>query len=147
MQPLQEKKLLSLLVRLFVLAAGLGPLFLFPSRTSAGSDCEGTTVQITACLEREYGELDSRLNRLYTRILDGLGPPGKRVDPIGEPDTRELFVNAQRTWLAFRDQECKARQSYFSEGSMGKVELMECRIELTKDRITLLENWLELLGR
>ncbi len=140
-------KYLASLVGPFVLTVGLGLFLSLSSRASGKSDCDGTTVQITECLEREYREVDSKMNHLYRRVLDKLGPSGKQASQDREGNVRDLFVRAQRAWLSFRDEECKARYSYFSQGSMGNVELLECRIELTGDRIKLLDNWLELLGR
>lgn len=148
LSPLQENKLLASFTGAFALGVALGLLFLIPSFTSAGSDCEGTTLQITACLQREYKELDYSMGELYRRILEGLGgPSGKKAAGSREVNSRDLLVSAQKAWLSFREEECRARSGYFAGGSMEKLELMGCRVELTKHRIKLLENWLELLER
>lgn len=120
---------------------------MFPFGASAGSDCEGTTLEMAACLEKNYRELDSKLSHLYKRVLDGLAPSPKKAGSSQEIGARDLFMKAHKTWLNFRDEECRARQGYFSDGSMGKLEFLGCRIELTEERIKSLENWLELLER
>lgn len=122
-------------------------VLLLPIRTWAESDCDGTILEMTACLEQEYKQLDSRLNQLYKRVLDRVNLSGGKNPRGGDKNVSNLFVKAHKTWLSFRDEECKARSGYFSEGSMEKLELMGCRAELTRDRIKLLENWLELLER
>lgn len=129
------------------LVAALGLVCLAPLDAWAGSDCPGTTLQMIACLEQKYRGLDSKLNQLYKRVLEGLSSSAE--DPLGSGQRRikELFMNAQEKWVSFRDEECRARSGYFSEGSMEKLELMACRVEITKDRIKLLESWVELLER
>ncbi|MEJ5375724.1 MAG: lysozyme inhibitor LprI family protein [bacterium] len=129
------------------MAAGLGLLLLVPWGGALGSDCDGNTLEILECLEKKYKELDSKLNHLYRRILDQLGPSAKQTSQDRKANVRDLFVKAQKAWISFRDEECRARYSYFSEGSMGKLELMECQVELTKERLRILENWLDLLDR
>ncbi len=147
MQLIPKTKPPGSLIPPFLLAAGLGLLLLFPFGTSAGSDCQGTTLEMAACLEKDYKQLDSKLSNLYKRVSDGLAPSPKKGGSSQEASIRDLFMKAHKTWLSFRDEECKARQGYFSDGSMGKLESLGCRIELTEERIKSLENWLELLER
>ncbi len=147
MKILQKTDFSPLLGNPLVLALALGLCSLLPCSAHAGSDCDGTTLQIIACLEREHRELDSSLKNLYSRVLHGLASSSAETGPSRRPSARELLMSSQKAWLDFREQECKARQSYFSEGSMGKMELLGCWIELTRDRVRFLENWLELLER
>lgn len=118
-----------------------------PCSPSETSGCDGTTLQITDCLQREYRGVDTRLKELYQRILAGLGSPEQGGPGPHGKKARDLFIKAHKTWLIFREDECRARYSYFAEGSMREMVLLECQIELSKDRIRFLEGWLDLMER
>lgn len=58
---------------------------------------------------REYNDSDAELNAVYQKALA----------IITEPEDRRLLVEAQRSWLKFRDAEVAFHARYFPESKGG----------------------------
>ncbi len=73
---------------------------------------------------RAFGRADDGLNRVYGQLLAKVSPAGK-----------EALKQAQRSWLAFRDQECDFETMGTVGGSIHGMMVTECRTRLTLARI------------
>ena len=62
--------------------------------------------QLNASAARDERTADQALNRQYTATMNGLSPA-----------SRTLLRNAQRSWIAFRDQQCRYESSAVRGGS------------------------------
>jgi len=83
-------------------------------------------VENTFCMSRELNESDTRLNVVYGTLMHALAKP-------------QGLQSAQRTWIGFRDAECKFRNEAMQDGSGYNFSMDLCLMQLTEERITALE--------
>src|SRR5690349_1725900 len=117
----------------FLLA--LTPL-LFTSLADAAVNCDNATGQTTMnqCAAQQHAAADEELNALYQQITARLK---------GNPDSRKMLVGAQRSWIAFRDAECKFSASGVEGGSVYPLIYSNCVTELTKARVETFKTYLK----
>ncbi|RYF44822.1 MAG: DUF1311 domain-containing protein [Cytophagaceae bacterium] len=107
------------------------------SASSGPALCPGsTTTEVNACLAAHFGQADADLNRYYDvavqRVRKG----------VGEPVAKGL-IQAQRSWLSYRNSECGAIFDKFRDGTIRSSMEIECRIRLTRLRTYMIwRNWL-----
>ncbi len=80
-----------------------------------------TTAAMNACLDKARAKADAELNRVYNRIRLALGG-----------QDRARLVNAQRSWLVYRDKMCAAGRGLFGLGSGGGPAYLACMERLTR---------------
>ncbi|HCS45087.1 MAG TPA: urease-associated protein, partial [Pseudomonas sp.] len=78
---------------------------------------------------------DKELNALYQQMTARL--------KSSSPDSRKLLVSAQRSWIAFRDAECKFSASAVEGGSVYPLIYSNCITDLTKARVETFKNYLK----
>ena len=89
---------------------------------------EGTSVAETLACHREgLADEDARLNELYSDII--------RV--LGAEDERRL-VEAQRSWIVFRDKFCAAEEAAYSSQPNSAAVGFACQAALTTQQIEIL---------
>lgn len=91
-------------------------------------DDGGTTSGVIFCYYQELevwtGRMDSAVRFLNERF----------------PDSAETIADAQHSWTAFRESECRYQIQMWGEGSGARVAYMHCMAEMTADRaLTLME--------
>ncbi|SDP29710.1 Uncharacterized conserved protein YecT, DUF1311 family [Pseudomonas arsenicoxydans] len=116
----------------FLLA--LTPLLL--SSIVHAADCDNATDQSTMnqCAAQQNKAADKELNALYQQITNRLK---------STPDSKKLLVGAQRSWVAFRDAECKFSSAGVEGGSAYPLIYSNCVTELTKARVQTFKNYLK----
>ncbi|MBL6280539.1 DUF1311 domain-containing protein, partial [Micromonospora fiedleri] len=77
---------------------------------------------------------DNELNALYQQITGRLK---------SDPDRKKLLIGAQRSWIAFRDAECKFSASGVEGGSVYPLIYSNCITELTRARVATFKNYLK----
>jgi uncharacterized protein YecT (DUF1311 family) len=82
------------------------------------------------CLGDEIDRQDARLNRTYQIVMRRL-PPGKR----------EKLRKLERAWIVHRDRYCYRIGGGPWRGSLGDVNLHECRLDETIKRTIWLEQY------
>ncbi len=88
---------------------------------------DGNMMQMSLCMSREANESDARLNIVYARLMEALRDPrGLRL--------------AQRAWIAYRDAECRFRNEATKGGSIHGFATHLCLMQLTEQRISVLED-------
>lgn len=92
-----------------------------------------TQDQLTACATNALQRQDQELNRLYRQMEARLKNDDK---------TRQLLVDSQRKWIAFRDAECTFVSIRSAGGSIHAMEHNNCLGELTRSRVIELQNHL-----
>lgn len=99
-----------------------------PAAVLASDACDDPQDQITLneCANEAFTAADARLNADYREIRARLGD---------DPDGRNLFTDAQRAWIAFRDAECSFRASGVEGGSIYPMIYSDCVAALTTARI------------
>jgi uncharacterized protein YecT (DUF1311 family) len=99
-------------------------------------DCNNASDQasMNQCAVQQYKAADEELNALYQQIATRLK---------GSTDSKKLLVSAQRSWIAFRDNECKFSASGAEGGSVYPLIYSNCITELTKARSETFKNYLK----
>lgn len=103
------------------------PIVLYPNQVKA-EECDGSTTEMIACSRRLFNKADARLNEVWQSLPQA---------------TRDQLRQAQRTWIQYKEQKCKAEANAIAEGGTMKplVEL-GCLIDETEKRTNELEEFL-----
>ncbi len=89
-----------------------------------------------ALRECEAAEL-KRQEAAMTAVLADLN---KRVSPL----SKGFLVNAQRTWTAYRKEQCSYEAAFEAGGTMAELLADSCWTRMTYDRATQLRHFLDL---
>jgi len=97
-------------------------------------DDAASTVEISACFERELKKADADLNRVYSaamRSIDASSEMDAKVRDAWKAGLRD----AQRAWITFRDNDCKQTVPYEWYGGTGAGgAVLSCLLDLTQER-------------
>ncbi len=115
----------------------LGLALLVAGNTTGSAPCPGTTTpEVNACLAGRFQHADAELNRYYQAALQRL-----RTD--GDEKTMAKLVQAQRSWIGYRDAECGAVFENWSGGTIRVSMEWECETRLTRLRTFVIwRHWL-----
>ena len=98
-------------------------------------DCYATEVQneMTFCAEQEWMVADDELNLAYKAAMAVM----KATDAtLGAGKTAEGYLRqAQRDWVAYRDNACAAEAYQMHGGSAEPMLIYSCRARLTQERV------------
>ena len=109
-----------------------GMLLAAPATARDCSDA-ATQTDLNICANEELERADKGLNDVYGRLRKKLKAEGSAEQPL---------INAQRAWIAFRDQECAFAGSDYEGGSMQPFVIAHCKTELTDGRSGQLEGYI-----
>lgn len=87
------------------------------------NSAEGVTVAMRDCYSSEIEIQDKRLNDNYKKFLATLNT-----------DVKGHFVEAQRLWVKFRDENCEAFASQEAGGTLSSVINDSCYLKMTASR-------------
>jgi uncharacterized protein YecT (DUF1311 family) len=97
-------------------------------------DCSVAEAQmeLTFCAEQDWMAADAELNDAYKAAMAVM----KRIDAtLGEGKNAEGYLRqAQRDWVAFRDNACAAEAYPMHGGSAEPMLIYGCRARLTEER-------------
>lgn len=112
-------------------------LAMIVSNSPGPASCPGTTtIEVNACLAARFGEADADLNRYYDMAV-------RRVRKEGGVPVAKGLMQAERSWLSYRDSECGAVFEKYRDGTIRTSMEIECRIRLTRLRTYMIwRNWL-----
>ena len=82
-----------------------------------------TTAAILRCEELRLRHAEQALNAAYRRLAGELQQRGSEAH---EREARALLVKAQRNWVAFREQDCKALFTARGDGSLRPWYYLNC---------------------
>jgi uncharacterized protein YecT (DUF1311 family) len=104
---------------------------------SPAAACPGmTTIEVNACLVGRLGEADHSLNQYYQAALG-------RVQKESRHGAAQKLVQSERSWIAYRDQECNAVDIFWSGGTIRASMSTDCKIRLTRFRTYVVwRDWL-----
>jgi uncharacterized protein YecT (DUF1311 family) len=98
-------------------------------------DCSVAETQneMTFCAEQEWMAADAELNDAYKAAMAVM----RQVDDsLGEGKNAEGYLRqAQRDWVAFRDNACAAEGYPMHGGSAEPMIIYSCRARLTQERV------------
>ena len=93
------------------------------------------------CAAFEYKQADSHLNQIYRRAMQYMTDDLVRAQK--QNDQRQIkyeetaitsLKEAERTWLSYRDIQCKAAAQQYEGGSMAPMIYSQCLTKLTEHR-------------
>jgi uncharacterized protein YecT (DUF1311 family) len=91
--------------------------------------CDGGTYQMVECFGKLTEQWDKRLNNAYRDALKDI-----------KPEQGAQLRAAQRLWIQYRDANCFYYR--LGEGSMARVDAIDCHYRMTRSRAEELENGL-----
>lgn len=109
-------------------------------QAQAAADCSNPVSQLemTYCAEQDWLEADAALNTVYgiamarMRETDGYLPDNLK-------GAADALRDAQRAWIPYRDKACAA-YGYLARGGTLEPQLIySCRADLTRSRVSELE--------
>ena len=112
-------------------------LSMIASSSPSSAPCPGTnTIEVNACLAARFGEADADLNRYY-------GMAVRRVRKEGGAFVAKGLIQAERSWLSYRNSECGAVFEKYRDGTIRTSMEIGCRTRLTRLRTYVIwRNWL-----
>ena len=123
--------------------AGVAPALLASSLAEGGladePDCTQPSgpMEIDICQSRQYDRIDESLNRTYRQTLEVLDRGEICISACA--DAKQHLRAAQRAWIRFRDEDCKATYAIAVDGTGRNAARMDCLIEHTRTRIRQLQ--------
>jgi uncharacterized protein YecT (DUF1311 family) len=94
--------------------------------------CNSLLSQTQAEMNKEaiksYEKSDLELNNLYKKLINSI-----------EGNSKTFFIQAQRNWIAFKEQQCKFEASIYDGGSIQPLIKFDCLDRITKSRISELK--------
>ncbi len=102
-----------------------------------------STAGMNACLDRELGYWDARLNAAYGPLM----ARHRREDAeMGMPEDQRLATTLramQRAWIAFRDATCAYERAFWAGGTGAGPATLSCLLRLTGTQALYLERMAE----
>lgn len=90
-------------------------------------------METKICLDQELKLEDAKLNRYYKQCRN-------KLDTIA----KGKLLKAQKAWITFRDAECDYHADEMRGGSAESMIGLGCLVEMTKDRVEILKDCVEL---
>ncbi len=125
---------------LTLLAALTVPGFALADLSMECSTTAGSQVEIGTCVT----DIETRVNATLDVVLGYAMASAGDLDGITERAVSVPALEAaQAAWLAYRDAQCEYVGSTFGGGSGTGIAITSCRIELTRDRIEELMDYVQ----
>lgn len=108
--------------------------FTFPSPVLAQTiRCkrDGNTAEMKKCASDDYAVADKRLNQVYQQLIGQL-----------RGEQKQRLIQAQRTWIQFRDQNCRFVSSQALGGTAEGLFLTTCLTKVTQQRTQDLQEYI-----
>jgi uncharacterized protein YecT (DUF1311 family) len=100
-------------------------------------DCNNanSTVEMNFCADKDYQAADKALNAAYAAALTQIQSRGDMEKPYDTKSFEEAMRNAQRTWVAYRDADCRDLVAQeWSGGTGATAAILGCMTEKTIQR-------------
>lgn len=112
--------------------------------TPAQNPCEEKPIsqrQMDDCAAFEYKQADTHLNKVYRKAVQYMTDDLARAQKQGdqkqikyEETAIASLKEAERTWMSYRDIQCKAAAQQYEGGSMAPMIYSQCLRTLTEHR-------------
>jgi uncharacterized protein YecT (DUF1311 family) len=98
-------------------------------------DCETAEAQsdLNACAGMDFSDADADLNNAYQAAVAAMQATDQGL-PQDQQGAETALREAQRAWIAFRDQTCTAEGYAFHGGSLEIMIVLECKARVTAAR-------------
>ena len=101
---------------------------------------QNNTLEIDECGKLTLKAKDKELNQAYQALLKSLKPDNKG-DDTNFAEVKKRLLEAQRAWITFRDNDCKAKLTLWASGTIRGAMYLGCLTERTEQRTKELRNW------
>lgn len=96
--------------------------------------CQGLDLSVTPdqieCFDREFADTDKKLNVMYKQLM-------LKLD-----DSRKSFLKKEQVaWIKEKEAKCAQAGKEFEGGQMEVVAIADCTVQMTKQRLTYLNNY------
>ena len=100
-------------------------------------------VTIADCLRQAFNQTDVELNERYQAILTALSTAGTK--DANFVSARQRLIESQRSWIKFRDQDCKGLSTLVPDDPAIDSRNTACLIDRTQRRLLEFDAWESLL--
>ncbi len=101
---------------------------------------QSNTMEMDACGKQTLSKKDKELNAAYQKLVKSLAAENKG-DDTNYAEVKTHLLAAQRSWVKFRDSDCKAMLTLYESGSIRGSVYYRCLTERTEQRTTELLKW------
>ena len=127
-------KLIFTLKKTFFVCILMLVLLIYPKPSLAQDvvNCSNpqTTLEMKICASQDYEKSDKKLNQVY-----------QQLKPKLRENQRKKLVDAQRTWIDFRDKNCDFEASGVEGGTLEPVVKLGCLTNITNQRVKDLQRY------
>jgi uncharacterized protein YecT (DUF1311 family) len=105
------------------------------------TDCPGSQMEVTSCLQRKSEAADHLLNEIYGVVMKELSAGPDTDDPtqlLVNSEMQRTLIEAERQWVKFRDAQCALESALIGTGTAAPAVAEECFIGLTQERVRFL---------
>lgn len=92
-----------------------------------------TQLEMNMDALKTYQKADAEMTAIYKKALKGLTDTAQR----------RMLIQAQRSWIKYKEDHCRAVAAFYEGGSMQPMVYSECKTEVTRQRIKSLQAYLE----
>lgn len=101
---------------------------------------QNNTLEINACGKLTLEKKDKELNAAYQQLMKRLVSEGKG-DDTNYAEVKKHLTEAQRSWIKFRDSDCKGMLTFYESGTIRGSVYYRCLAERTEQRTKELLAW------
>ncbi len=98
------------------------------------------TVEMEQCGKTQFAQAEKELNQAYQVLLKKLSLPDEA--DLKYSLVKKQLVTAQRAWLTFRENDCKALETYNAGGSIRSIAYLNCMVNHTEERTKDLQEFI-----
>ncbi|KAB7693010.1 DUF1311 domain-containing protein [Plesiomonas shigelloides] len=104
-------------------------------------DCgnAANTLEINACLQKQQEQTEAQLNQVYREVLAQIS--AESAQPDSPAQMKQLFITAQRAWISFREKDCQAVYTFWSQGTIRNAMYLGCMRSRAEQRIKELQEY------
>ena len=93
-----------------------------------------TQLAMNFCASEEFGAADAELNAAWKNVFPEIKSRASGGDDNLQKDWPSRVLEAQRSWITFRDAHCESVSFAYRGGSIEPLIFQNCRTELTRQR-------------
>lgn len=110
-------------------------LMCMPAIAFAKINCKtaATTPEINECAQIKLQAVEKKLNETYRRVLKSLDRPDEDSESFTQ--IKKSLVEAQKSWVVFRDKDCDAVYTLHASGTIRTVMSISCMQRHAEKRI------------
>ena len=91
-----------------------------------------TQMEMNQQASKNYKKADAKMALIYKKV---------QMETVSDND-KKLLLDAQRTWIKYKEAHCKSASASYAGGSIKPLIYFNCLTEITKERIKQLNIYL-----